>query len=196
MKKLLLILLCFPFVALSQQGLGEYYKSNNHSKAKGLNFQIKKPLGFEQMEADRPNIVQKWMKDRTDNSKLVMFMVQVRYLPEEIQDVSKKEWTQYFKNETGVNDFIEEMNGMDNSFTNNGKYFNLDNYPGIYYEGYMKMDRLDENMKIYHKTIQVFVDKHMFLIQIQSPIKSILESNDLLFRSLANTVVFPDQYGY
>ncbi len=196
MKKLIFFLLCIPFISFSQEGLGEYYKSNNHPKSKGLNFQIKKPLGFEQMEADRPNIVQKWMKDRYDNNKLVMFMVQVRYLPKEIQSVSKKEWTQYFKYETGVSDIIEEMNSMDNSFANNGKYFNLDNHPGVYYEGYMDMDRLDVRYRLYHKTIQVFVDNYIFLLQINSPVKSVLESNNFLFRNLANSVIFTDQYGF
>ena len=73
MKKLLLILLCLPMIGFGQ--LGEYYKPIGHSKAKGLKFQIKKPLGFEQLEADRPNIVQKWTKNLKDIDKAITFLI-------------------------------------------------------------------------------------------------------------------------
>ena len=87
MKKLIILLFSLPVFVFGQ--LGDYYKSNGHPKAKGLEFQIKTPLGFEQMEADRPNIVQKWVKNKSDNSKLVMFMVLVRNLPEEMRGFGK-----------------------------------------------------------------------------------------------------------
>ena len=73
MRKLILLLLFIPLFSFGQ--LGEYYFSNGHPKSKGLNFQIKNPLGFEQNEADRPNIVQKWEKDKTDNNKYVAFIL-------------------------------------------------------------------------------------------------------------------------
>ena len=60
--------------------LGDYFKSKGHPKAKGVNFKIKRPLGFEQMEANRPNIVQKWIKNPKDNNTMVQFMILIRQL--------------------------------------------------------------------------------------------------------------------
>ena len=77
--RIILLLFCISFNSFAQ--LGNVYKSNGHPKAKGLNFEIRTPLGFEQDEADRPNIVQKWSKDRTDNNKFVQFLIIVYDLP-------------------------------------------------------------------------------------------------------------------
>ena len=105
MKKIVCLLFFIPFISFSQ--LGEYYFSKGHPKSKGLNFQIKKPLGFEQNEADRPNIVQKWEKDKTDNSKYIAFMVLVKKI-DEFNGVSKEDWVQYLKHEDGVREMALE----------------------------------------------------------------------------------------
>ena len=42
--------------------LGDIYKSNGHPKAKGLNFQLRPPLGFQELETDYPNTVKQWKK--------------------------------------------------------------------------------------------------------------------------------------
>ena len=189
MKKLIILLFSLPVFVFGQ--LGDYYKSNGHPKAKGLEFQIKTPLGFEQMEADRPNIVQKWVKNKSDNSKLVMFMVLVRNLPEEMRGYGKSDWKQYLKYESGIDDFTQDLGEV----AENVKYYVLDNYPGIYYDGFMEMDRLDQTFKLYHKTVQVFTSKHIFVIQMSVNNKVLLETNEYLFISLANSVIIPDQYG-
>jgi len=89
--------------------VGGYYKSKAHPKAKGLNFQIKVPLGFEQKEADRPNIVQKWVKGNAS------FMVMVKNLDKETSNVSKEDWKDYFKNGSGLSDFTSEIQNVSNS---------------------------------------------------------------------------------
>ena len=190
MKKLLLILLLLPLISFGQ--LGEYYSSQGHLKTKGLTVQVRKPLGFDQMEADRPNIVQKWVKDGTDNSKMVIFTILVKYLPEEAQGFSKNEWTQYLKYESGVIDMAEEMNELGK--TKNEKYIKLDDYPGLFFEGYMDAQRLDFTMRFHYYQIQVFVDKYLVSIMMMSPVKSVLESNNSLFLGLSNSIIFPDQY--
>ena len=189
MKKLLLILLCLPFFGFGQ--LGDYYKSNGHPKAKGLNFQIKTPLGFEKMEADRPNIVQKWIKNPKDNNTMVLFMILVKNLPTELKGVSKEDWMQYLKYESGVKELTESY-GIP---INNEKYYVLDNYPGIYFESIYEAQRLDNVIKLYQYTTQVFIDDYFFTITMQSPKKHVLEENLKLFYSLANSVIFPEQYG-
>ena len=117
-------------------------------------------------------------------------MVLVLNLPEEMRNISKAEWRQYLKYESGVDEFTENFGKM----AKNAKYYVLDNYPGIYYEGFMEMDRLDQTFKLYHKTAQVFTPNHMFQIQMSAGNENLLETNEYLFNSLANSVIILDQY--
>ena len=188
MKKLLLILLCLPMIGFGQ--LGDYYKSEGHPKAKGLEFEIKTPLGFEQLEADRPNIVQKWIKNPKDNNTMVTFMVLINNMPQEMQNQTS-EWKQYLKFENGVEEMINEVGKN----VSNGKYYVLDNYPGMYYENMQEIERMEFTLTSYSKTVQVFLEKHHLTIQISSMKKDLLEENTKLFHSLANSVIFPHQYG-
>ena len=188
MKKLFLLLLCLPIIGFGQ--LGNYYKSEGHPKAKGLEFEIKTPLGFDQMEADRPNIVQKWIKNPKDNNTMVQFMVLVYNMPQEMQD-QKSEWKQYLKFEDGVEEMIAEYGEN----VSNGKYYVLDNYPGMYYENMEDFERMDFSVTLYSKVVQVFLEKHHLTIQMSSMKKDLLEENTRLFHLLANSVIFPSQYG-
>ena len=173
--------------------LGEYYKPNSHPKAKGLNFQIKTPLGFEQMEADRPNIVQKWIKNRKDSST-VIFGVMVENSPIELQGISQNEWMQYFKYETGVEDFKPQDTHNIKVNINDSKHYVLDNFYGTYYEGYSQAGRVDNEGGSYFIMAQVYLNKHIFSIHMSAFNKDIFDSNKELFRSVANSVIFPDQY--
>ena len=56
MRRLLIILLFSPLMIFGQ--LGEYFKSNNHPKANGVEFIIKIPNGYEAAEGERDNTVQ------------------------------------------------------------------------------------------------------------------------------------------
>ena len=188
MKKLLLILLCLPMIGFGQ--LGDYYISDGHPKAKGLDFEIKTPLGFEQMEADRPNIVQKWIKNPKDNNTIVTFMVMVYNLPQEMQNQTS-ELRQYLKFENGVEEMIKEVGEN----VSNGQYYVLDNYPGVYYENVEVGERMGFTFTMYTKIAQVFLEKHYLMIQMMAIDKGLLEENTKLFNSLANSVIFPHQYG-
>lgn len=186
-KTILLIALLFsPIIVLGQ--LGEYYYSNGHPKSKGLNFQIKKPLGFEQNEADRPNIVQKWQKNKTDNNKMVSFMILVKK-DIQIKSFSKEDWKQYLKNEGGVGDMVYGI-----PEASNFEYFVIDNYPGLIVDAVYEGERLGLKFKLYMTQIMVFVESYAFTLQLQSPVKRIRDDNKRLLYQLANSIIFPDQY--
>lgn len=187
MKKLLIAFFFLPIVCFGQ--LGDYYNSNNHPKAKGLDFKIKSPLGFDQTEANRPNIVQKWIKDSEDIDSQVTFLVLVVNLPNELQDVSQQEWKQYIKYDGGLKELTQ---GVEN--VSNAKYYVLDNFPGVYYEGHSIGERLDVEMTAYQKMVQVFTLKHMFQIQMMTSNSNLLIENESLFNSLANSVIILNQY--
>ena len=141
------------------------------------------------MEADKPNIVQKWIKHRNDNNKLVMFMVLVLNLPE-MRNISKAEWRQYLKYESGVDEFTENFGKM----AKNANIHVLDIIQVLFIMSFMEMDRLDQTFKLYHKTAQVFTPNHMFQIQMSVGNENLLETNEYLFNSLANSVIILDQY--
>ena len=122
---------------------------------------------------------------------MVLFMLTVKDLPVEMQNVSQKDWRQYLKFESGIDDMTAGLGDV----AINPKYYMLDNYSGLYYEGVMEQERLDYTFKMYHKTVQVFLNKHLFQMQIQSLSKGLLEENTKLFLSLGNSVIFTDQYG-
>ncbi len=189
MKKSILflaIMLC-PILVFGQ--LGDYYSSNGHPKAKGLNFQIKKPLGFEQNEADRPNIVQKWEKNKTNNDEYLAFMIIVKKLDPEVIGFSKSDWTKYLKDDGGVKDFASAFENPINE-----KFLVIDNFPAAGFDASQEVSRLDFKIRIYFSQIMVIVNNHTFLMQFQSTKKNNLERNKSLFYQLANSVIFTDQY--
>jgi hypothetical protein len=55
------------------------FASKGHSKAKGVELTVRYPLSWKQLEADRPNIVQKWTSDGGYGTDI--FMVQIRKFP-------------------------------------------------------------------------------------------------------------------
>ncbi|MBH08213.1 MAG: hypothetical protein CMP71_04030 [Flavobacteriales bacterium] len=181
----------------NQKKLGEYYRPidtpTGYYKSKGLNFQIKKPSGFEQMEGDRPNIVQKWIKKR-GKEDMVIFMVLVKNLPDEMHGISQNEYMQYFKYGSGVDDYKPDDTHNFKFNIAKSNYYTLDNYYGLYYEGKSEGERLGNNVESYYITVQVLLDKHMFSITMSAFEKDIFDSNKELFRLLANSVIFPDQY--
>jgi len=186
MKKLILLLF-IPLLSFGQ--LGEYYYSNGHPKSKGLNFQVKKPIGFEQNEADRPNIVQKWEKNKTNNDEYVSFMIIVKRLPAEMRGFGNSEWNQYLKNEEGIDNFSSAFSNASNK-----EFLVIDNYPSVMFDASDKMSRLGFTFEIYFSHIMVIVDDYSFTMMFQATSKRNLQNNKSLFYSLANSVIFPDQY--
>ena len=185
MKNLILLLLFTPLVSFGQ--LGDYYSAEGHPKAKGLSFKIKVPLGFEQNEADRPNIVQKWEKNKTDNDKLVSLMVMVKRFPSEMQGFSIDDWTQWLKNEGGVDDLAPED-------AYNKKFIVVDQYPAVSYDCSISAQQMNQTFILYTSTVFVPIGDNGFYITFQAVSKKLLEENELLFYRLVNSVVFLDQY--
>ena len=180
MKKLLIVFLLFPLVGFGQ--LGNFYNPNGHLKAKGLNFKIKSPLGFEQKEANRPNIVQKWTKGTAS------FMIMIRNLDAEIRDFPKKDWIEYLKYGSGVSDFTSELPNVSNQ-----KYYVIDSYPGIYCKFIMDVDRADLTFQIHMIQAMVFLEKQSYILQLTGTKEDIKKYSNL-FTLWSNSVVLLDQY--
>ena len=181
------LLLLTPLFSIAQ--LGDYYYSDNHPKAKGLNFQVKSPIGFEQKEAVRPNIVQKW--DNISADELMSFNILV-YEDESFKDYSIDDWKEGLRDKDIREDFVGGMEAN----ASNIKYFVLDNYPGVVFDGYQEIERIDLKTRLYLIQAAVIVESYMFILQIIGNDKASINANRNLFNLMANSVVFPDQYNY
>ena len=167
--------------------LGKYINFKDHLKAKGLSFRVKAPLGFKQSEADRPNIIQKWVKNIDDD--MVSFMILVYKQENEVKDITKEEWKQYLKDEDGVDEYASYIPGASNQ-----EYFVIDNYPGVIIDVVQKVERLNLDMDMYMTQISVFVEEYSFQLQLISSNKTIKDNYKNLFYLFANSVIFPFQY--
>lgn len=167
--------------------LGKYINFKDHLKAKGLSFRVKAPLGFRQSEADRPNIIQKWVKNIDDD--MVSIMILVYKQENEIKDITKEEWRQYLKYEGGVDEYASNIPGASNQ-----EYFVVDNYPGLVIDAVQKLERLNLAMDMYMTQISVFVEDYSFQLQLISSNKTIKNNYKNLFYLFANSVIFPFQY--
>lgn len=112
---------------------GDYINLTNHPKSNGLEFKLKKPLGWEVKEGDGPHIVKKFTSDKK---------VYVIYVNETGQFFTKKEVNDFFENERDRNQFINEFgeNGGFNFKTN--KVVTIENHPFIYVNGTIKQERM------------------------------------------------------
>lgn len=186
---IVLVVFTTPIASFGQLSkLGDYYFANGHPKAKGLNFQLRPPLGFKQLEGDRPNIVQKWIKNRGDSDNVVIIMASVKNL-------SFLEKLAFRFNNLSGDLSDEEIAGFAPDNARNTKYFVLDNYPGIIFDYSQEIERLDVSADAHVKQIMVYVDGRLFSLVLFSFHENLIKEKANLFYWVANTVVFPDQYG-
>ena len=182
MKKLLLLALTVMLYSGAQAQLGSYYNGTSHYKSKGLSWGIKKPLGFTQKEADRPNIVQKWVKGGTSIHAMV------KNLPSEMQGFEKSDWIEYLS-QGGAEDLGEEM-GADRS-----SYSVIDNYPAVKTYQRTTHKRLNLTIDLYMTQYMVILEDTAFMLQLVSGSRAEHDRYAKLLYQLANSVIFYEQYG-
>ena len=170
--------------------LGDYYFSNGHIKAKGLNFQIKKPTGFKQSEGVRPNIVQKWEKGNPISDEYLSIMIMVNNLDNEANGFSKDFWAKDFKSD--IEGYASVFSGGNPTY--NEKFYVVDNYPAVIFSGEQVVKRLDKSAKMHFTVIYVIFEDYLFQAIIQAKTRNNIENNSALFDLLINSIVFPDQY--
>ena len=86
---------------------------------------------------------------------------------------------------------LNESNMMTrNDFNDLGKEL------GVVFDGYLDIERIDLNTRLYFIQATVIVESYMFILQIMDNDKTSLNANRNLFNLMANSVVFPDQYNY
>jgi len=190
MKKLLLILLCVPLIGIGQQTekKDKTFDIFHHPKSKGLNFSVKEPINFEREDGRRPNILYNWLKNRDNLENRITISIAIKEFPEEVQ-LTKKEWVNYLKFESGIKDFTEGMNDL-----NQEKYIVVESYPGLMFNYTNEVQRIDYTRKTFNTIIILIVENKMFNVSMAASNKSSLDLNEGVFLSLINSLIFPDQY--
>jgi clan AA aspartic protease (TIGR02281 family) len=173
-------------------GFTTLFKTKGHPKSKGTDWQIRVPKSWRAEEADRPNIIQKFLADQDDTNQSIMLMV----LPfPEGHPPTKAELDELFTDK-GSRSIVPEK-GKFISFTK----MTLDNNIGgmlVYEQTTSRMDftitvRMAQFMfikatKIYVLQGTVGADNHETDLSLE------MQKYLPLYRLVANSIVVNDQY--
>lgn len=113
--------------------LGDYIELTNHPKSNGLEYKIKKPLGWEIKEGDGPHIVKKFTSGKN---------IYLIYINETGQFFTKKEVQEFFENETDREEFINEFSKSNEFDIKINKVVTIERYPFIYTSGSIQQERM------------------------------------------------------
>ena len=183
MKNILLALsLLVSFSSFGQNTINV----NSHPKSKGLNFSIKEPSKFQRNDGKRPNILYNWVINQNDLENRITISVAIKKVPK-VMEMSKKEWKDYLKFEGGINDLTA---GLDD--VNKQKHIVIESYPGIIFNYSNETQRMEYVRKTYNKCMMLFIDNNAFVLSMGTRKKTNL--NEKMFLSMANSIIFPDQY--
>ena len=189
-KKLLYLLILLPALSFAQ--LGDYYYSNNDSNEKGLDFQIKIPLGFEEKEPSRPGIVKMWEIPFGKPGGYVSIGIVVVERPK-TDNASKDALINAFKNKDFLKEYISVANKQLKSFSDY-KYYVIDNNPGFIFEGTQDWEGGEIKFELHIQSANVYTESHIFQLSLTASRQELLNDNKSLFSRMANSIVFPEQW--
>ena len=190
MKILLVFLLnIISLTGISQTSnfiLGEYITIKGHPKAKGVNMEIKTPIGWEIKEGDRPNIIKKFIYSS------VSYMVQVL---DNVTFFSRDQIKDEFKNEKALEEFTKESISflIDAQIINNA-LVTVDNYPAIQFKAKGKMERMGMTVPIIMNNWSIFYEDKIVNLQAIGKDDNMYTSLEKLLLQITNSVILPDQY--
>jgi hypothetical protein len=176
------------------QGFTKTFKTKGHPKSKNTDWEFKIPLSWKADEADRPNIIQKFVSDYGNGNQSIMILVKEIPLPKG-HKISSKE----------INDLFTE-NEMREMIPENGKYVSftkmtIDNQVGGMLECEQLVKRLDFTIKIRIAQFMFVRDNNMYILQgtVGSEQADVDLSHDMrkylpLYKLVINSVLVNDQY--
>jgi len=166
--------------------LGDYISTKDHPKAKDVNLKLKVPIGWEILEADRPNIVKKFVNE--NNSYMILIKDYMTFLSrkEAKEMLSDKEFTDELIN--GASSFLKKPQIL------NQNIITVDTYPTVEFTVKGEAERVGYKFGMTMKFWFIFYEDKMVLLQgggLDNAEFKVLES---LYTSITNSVVFPEQY--
>lgn len=118
--------------------LGDYLDLTNHPKSNGLEFKLKKPLGWDVKEGDGPHIVKKFTIDKK------IYMI---YVKETGQFFTKEEVRELFQNEKDRKEFLIEFGKGGGMNFKTSKVVTIETYPFLYTNGTIQQERMGIQIK-------------------------------------------------
>lgn len=166
--------------------LGEYLTMKGHPKSKEVNLKLKVPVGWDVVEADRPNIVKKIMFETN------IYMVMIKEFP---AFISRNEASELFSDETYVSEFLADMiSELKSSRVINHRVISLDRYPTLEFSAEGLIENSGVEMNVWMKYWIIPYEDRCVMLQSMSFDKKAYKELEPVFFSISNSVVFPDQY--
>lgn len=166
--------------------LGDYISIKDHQKAKDVNLKLKVPIGWEISEADRPNIVKKFVNG--NNSYMILIKDYMTFL-------SRKEAKEMLSDQEFTNELINESSSfLKNPEIINQNIITVDTYPTLEFTVKGEAERLGYKFGMIMKFWFVFYEDKLVSLQgggLDNAEFKVLEN---LYTSITNSVVFPEQY--
>jgi hypothetical protein len=191
-------LLSFQYASSPQSellaGFSTIFKTKGHPKSKNTDWQIKVPRSWRAEEADRPNIIQKFISDFGTGNQSIMLMVKELQLPIDYK-ITKEELNDFFS-EKEMKDMVPDGG----SFISFSK-MTFDNNAGgmLVYEQIIK--RLDLEIKIRMAQFMFIRGNQMYILQCsvssekaETNLSIEMQKYLPLYKLVANTIVVNDQY--
>jgi len=166
--------------------LGDYISIKDHPKAKDVNLKLKVPIGWEILEADRPNIVKKFVNG--NNSYMILIKDYMTF-------ISRKEAIEMLSDQ----EFNDELIDGASSFLKNPQILNqnvitVDTYPTLEFTVKGEAERLGYKFGMIMKFWFIFYEDKIITLQGGGMDNEEFKVLEYLYTSITNSVVFPEQY--
>ncbi|HSP87047.1 MAG TPA: hypothetical protein VLN45_02855 [Ignavibacteriaceae bacterium] len=169
------------------------FSSKGNEKAKGVDFHFDLPQSFLAKDANRPNIIQKFVSQ--NGHGLAMIMTLVLMLPE-VSNVSDEDIK-----ELAQGDEIKDMLPKGSQFINGG-FIKIDNLPGLYQEYKLPQVLLDNELLMHTINYTVYYKDKMISIQCsvgsnkedEKNTDSVFMKYKELFKLIAGSLVVQSQW--
>lgn len=177
------------------RGYSRIFRTKDHPKAKGVDFQIRYPISWRPGEGERPNIIHKFVSENGRGLEMILLMVKDLPLPPGYK-VTRKELDEFFTD--------KELRGMAPRGTTviSAKPIMLDGHKGGMFIFDQTMQRLDITMKIRNLHFVTVRGNRMIFVQCmvsappgkESEIQERFNRLEPLFKWVSNSFVIQEQY--
>jgi len=168
--------------------LGDFISINGHPKAKGVNLQLKQPIGWKLEESDFPNIVIKFCY------KTNSYIVNVK---DNVSFFSRKEAKELLSDSEYINNLMFEYSSvLKQSEILNHKIVTVDRYPALEFTIRGNHERTGIEIRIIMKSWMILYEDKIILLQCGGEDGKEFKTLENLYNLITNSVIFPEQYNY
>jgi hypothetical protein len=190
------------------EGYYEQYRTNDHYKAKGLDFSLAYPRSWASQEGKRPNVIQLFKSEISLEGCVSTILVQnlidafSYYITQGDQAyLSTREWNRELADEVfSQGQIVQRVQEM--SFTNpkeiSTRRVQLDRCPGVIVEFRAQQSQMEHTIDTYNMIVMVIYDRYLLTINfniIDNPddesddFEGLIERNKPLFDVITNSLV-------